>query len=351
MNVNQPKPDVNAKAKQLITQKENKQLVVINTHATNALHGKRTFKGKNGIANESAFEYANGQGLLLIKDYEKQIKKFGDSTLKTLNCTVHLFTKQNSLGQDIKQIKNEIEFKVRDYQKLRGLKNYKATKEQLTNDLNLLLASSLKYNGKSFNGKKVNTVTIGTTFISDFEINNGNVSISFAPKFAEFLVKSGFLMLLPEKYFSMPPITSQILCKLCFHTRINQKRDKKRGFSITGVESLLEAVSNIPSHEDVIKGNNRRVSERIIEPLINGLDECHCHTFLKWEFSNAKGKPLTSEQLEGLNRKGNIVETKSKKDKYYLKWDIFKKLYIRYTLNTPIETTAVSPTEELPPAK
>jgi hypothetical protein len=68
------------------------------------------------------FEYANGQGRVFIKDYEKRVNNFGNSTQKVLNYAIHLFTKQNDLGQDIKQIKREVRFKVKDYQTGKDIK-------------------------------------------------------------------------------------------------------------------------------------------------------------------------------------------------------------------------------------
>jgi hypothetical protein len=151
-------------------------------------------------------------------------------------------------------------------------------------------------------------------------------------------------MLLPKKYFSMLPVTSEILYKLHTHARTNKYNKKKKEekgkrprarkiFQIINVTTLLEAVGSIPSYEKVINSNDRHVQKRIIEPFEKGLDELLDRKVLvSWEYCNANGHPLTSEQLEDLNKNGNRVEIKSKKDKYYLKWDILKKLYIRGTL-------------------
>jgi hypothetical protein len=346
MNENQPKPDVNVKAEQLITQKENKHLVTINTPATNALHGKRTFKEKNNITNESVFEYANGQGFLFIKDYEKQtdyekrIKKLDSSTLKLLNYAISRFTKQNPLRQDINKIRKEVRFKVRDYQKLRGLKNYKETRKQLINDVNLLYDISLKGKMKARDGKRYKLATFKTRILSsEIEIQNGDVVIVFTPEFAEILIKGGHLMRLPKAYFSAKPIASAICLKLYSHARINQnkKKNKRKSRQIISVTALLEAVGSIPSYQKVINSKDRHVEKRIIEPLEKGLDELSdCKAVLEWEYCNAKGNRLTKEQEEEL-----------------CKWGNFNKLYIKYELphqlkeEHVIETTLVSTTNDL----
>jgi hypothetical protein len=349
MNENQPKPIVvNAKAKQLISQRESKQLFVFNTSATNALYGKQTFRGKTDITNESVFECAKGQVFLFIKDYEKQTKKFDSTTLKFLIYGIHLFTKQNSLVQDIKQIKRQVRFKVRDYQQKRGLKNYKETRKQLINDANLLYDVSLRSdNTKVRDGRKHKSAKIKIRILSsEIEIHNGDVIVSFASEFAENLVECGHLMCVSEDCLSMKPVVFEIYSKLYTHARINQNKKKKKRkrksyeieiINIISIKFLLEAINDIPSYEDVIK--DRHVQRRIIEPLEKGLDELlNSEYLLEWKFCNAKGKPLTREQVEGLNR-----------------WDNFIKIYIKYKLPPEpkkkhvhiIETTLVSSTDDL----
>jgi hypothetical protein len=357
MNKSENLPTPKTKAKRIIPNLpllEDKYITIFNTYATNALLGKKTFIKKDDDSRESIFKYADGQGFLFIKDYEEQTKKFDASTKKTYIYATSLLTKQNSLGQDIKQIKREVRFKIKDYQKDRGLKNYNETKKQLRRDINLLYNASIKFTGQFFDGKRKKWGTLETRIIdSKLEIQHGDVIVSFAPRLVEFLVKSGFLMSLPKACFSMSPIAFAIMFKLLTHARINKyekggkgkKQKKRKSFQIISVEKLLEAIGDIPSYEDVINSKNRHVQRRIIAPLIKGLDEIlefKDKPLKEWEFCNAKGNPLSKEQVEGINKKGNIQEVQSKKDKYYLRWDNFKDLYIKYKLNELSETEEVS---------
>jgi hypothetical protein len=325
---------------------------------TSSLHGeKRHLEEKKDITNKSirVYEYANGKGQLIIesgdtKDYENQIKEFKPSTIKTLQYMKNLLIDQHSIikDKDIVQISKQrkflVRFKISDYQKTRGIE-YKEARKQIKRDIDLLQRTRLKYKGIIIERKKRRKAILKTSILDNsiVEIQNGDVIIFFDGDFVESLVKQGLYWVgLPVGYYYKARATpSQIVFKLCDHANTNQKRDKRRGFSIISVVTLLKAVNNIPSYEDVVKGKNRQVGERIIEPLINGLDELQNYNYLKWHFSNGKGKFLTSEQLSGLNRNGNSVEIKSKKDKYYLKWNNFKKLYIKYELNEPIETELI----------
>jgi hypothetical protein len=102
--------------------------------------------------------------------------------------------------------------------------------------------------------------------------------------------------------------------KLRQHYELNRgKRNQNR----LSVKKLLAAVPDIPTYSEVRAGA-RDVNRRIIEPVERDLDELVRLDIVKrWEYSNAKGAPLTADQLKGIE---------------YQQWE---KLYITFELNLP----------------
>jgi hypothetical protein len=315
-------------------------VVIINANPLNALHGKKIFIKKDFNTNKSIFKYAN-EYRLFIKDYNEQIEKFNTITVKILFYMIFLFTKQN-FSKYTNQIEREIKFQVKDYQKIKGSKNYNKAKNQLIKYVDLLFRSSLKFKITIFNHskkKKEHATQEINILSSKINIQHGDVIISFTPEFAKLLFETRYLTTLPKIYFSLKSIPAEILFKLTTHDRINKfkkhgkykkKLKNKNDYQIISVKKLLEAIDSIPSYEKVIKSKNRHVEKRIIDPLIKGLDEL----LTTWEFCNAKGKPLFKKQLEEIN-----------------KWNIFKNLYIKYKLTFLNESLNESIETELSPEK
>jgi hypothetical protein len=102
--------------------------------------------------------------------------------------------------------------------------------------------------------------------------------------------------------------------KLRWYYEINRGRGQSARLSVA---KLLEAVPDIPTYDEVMQ-TNRHVTERIISPVERDLDELQKLGVLKsWEYSNAKGLPLTREQVESMD------------------YDTWSKLYIAFELNLP----------------
>lgn len=334
-----------------------KEKYIINTPAINALSSHKTYKGEDKLKNEIVYNFANGQGQISIKskkEVNEQVKKFDPNVVKVLYYIIFLFTKQNNKRQNPEQIINEIEVSVKDYKQEAGL-TYNGAKKALRKGIETIIPTNIKFTGKVLDDKRrVNLATLTTNFIYDsLDIHKkGKIIINFAPKFSEYLINSGYLTWLPENYFRLDSTSFQICNKLIFYARTNEKKNKKkkRKCSILSVLKLLEACDAIPRYEKVIGSKDRNTNRRIITPLEKGLDECKRLRILKsWEYCNAKGKPLFKEQLDGINKAGNLTQLQPpKKDRFYLKWDNYKKLNIKYEVNEPIETEAIHPQETIP---
>lgn len=102
--------------------------------------------------------------------------------------------------------------------------------------------------------------------------------------------------------------------KLRWYFEINRGREQAARLS---VKSLLEEVPDIPTYEEVMQ-TNRRVGERIITPVERDLDELQRLGVLKsWEYTNAKGVPLTKKQVESMD------------------YETWSQLYITFDLDLP----------------
>jgi hypothetical protein len=302
---------------------------------TSGLHGKKkyikTVQGKDAEKKQiSIYGYDNGTKQVLIEGANPEI--FKSTTNKTLQYLKenlifqHPWIKNKELTeQQIKQKGNiEVKIKPGNYQKRIGV-NYNLAVKQLLSDIDALYWVSLEYVDTVYNKKKnkrqcleaIRKVRIFTS--QTIERHYGEVIVTFNNEFTAFLVNQPtFWLLLPDYYYKAKPVISQVLFKLCNHAHSNRKRDKKRGFSIIGVETLLEAVGNIPSYEKVMGKDDRHVQRRIIRPLEDALNDLQDKSILTWRYCNANGKLLNEGQPTR-------------------EWEQYKNLYIRYNINKPIE--------------
>lgn len=102
--------------------------------------------------------------------------------------------------------------------------------------------------------------------------------------------------------------------KLRWYFEINRGREQAARL---GVKRLLEEVPDIPTYEEVMS-STRDVTRRIIEPVERDLDELQRLGVLKsWEYTNAKGVPLTKKQVESMD------------------YETWSQLYITFDLDLP----------------
>jgi len=101
------------------------------------------------------------------------------------------------------------------------------------------------------------------------------------------------------------------------HWQMNEEQSQKRGFALLSVDNLIGyPVFNAENKNST--GEKQRPSRQYINPLENALDELVTNkTILTWEYSNAKGEPLTDGQLQNDN---------------YHKFDTWRTLFIKYTI-------------------
>jgi hypothetical protein len=310
----------------------NAEVCLLNSAATNSAIGKKILSHINEKTGDATFIIDNGT--LTIKEYGKDVKEFNTNTAKLLDYLIMQLTKQNPYREGTEEtINKEIKIKIKDYQNYRGLKDYKTLKQQLKQDIATLYQTSIKWQGKTYNGKnKPVHTTLETRLIYERkELKNGIITVKFTPEIANNLIYS-HLFRLPKKYWSLKKHAAEILRAISKFKRIRLKTNSN--YIIIGTQPFLKHINSIISYEELMKSSDRHTGERIIKPLENGLNELEKEDLIKgWNYCNFKGERLTEKQLYGT--KSNVGEE--------LEWNTFKDLYLQIFLKPSNEIPAKNP--------
>lgn len=130
-------------------------------------------------------------------------------------------------------------------------------------------------------------------------IKNSNIHINFSQVIAHYLTHA-YIMQYPLGLLRLDernPSSYHLGKKILLHHSIANNR-KKGAENVLSVRSLLENAPEIPSYEE-IKAGDRMYSRRIIRAFEDSLDMLD--GILRWEYCNAKGEPLTEDQLKKFN--------------------------------------------------
>lgn len=235
------------------------------------------------------------------------------STHKLLDVFIILLTKQNRYRGDESTINPTVEIALDDYLQLCGYKNTKDCRKtigkQVKADLETLRHISLEWT-ENFKDKK--KAFSKMRFCDDANIGRGKIVFTFSMDMAKYLISSYITQypLALLKVSQRNPNVYYVFKKLALHAGM-KSNIRKGTHNILSVASLLKACPNIPSY-DKVKKTDRAMERRIIAPLEAALDSIN--EFVKWNYCNAKGVPLTDEQMKASNYK------------------TFSKLYIKFSL-------------------
>lgn len=188
---------------------------------------------------------------------------------------------------NIKTVKDLVAtISLQEYMDLRDLKDEKATREQVNEDLNTLY--HLYYMHKSGQFR----------VISGYDFKNGIISVTFAPEFLALLQRSS-IMRFPTNLLRIDvrsyPNAYYIGRRVVEHKRMNLCKPNE---SIIAIKTLCEATPCLPDSLHV----GRHQTEKIIEPFERDMDACIEYGILKsWEYCHTKGEPLTDEELQNMD--------------------------------------------------
>jgi hypothetical protein len=181
---------------------------------------------------------------------------------------------------------------------LRGLKDRKEARKQITADLEVLQTSSLSWEEKRKGGsipyagvnitdswiwaddkKKAIVFTFGTTF---YNMLLGNTIMHYPEQLQTLNSKRN-----PNSYY--------LLRKIAEHKNMNVG---KKNEDIIAIKTLLAVATFLPSYEEVMAGN-RNITDRIITPFERDMDALS--ETLSWNYCHSNGEPLTDAELQGFS--------------------------------------------------
>ena len=263
------------------------------------------------------------QGTLkvFIDKYSELTGGLRTSTHKLLDaCTIELTKQNNYRGKDEK-LNPLVTIPLEHFMELCGIPLTKPSKDKarrkVKEDLDTLYHISLEWTETS--GKK--TRDFAKMRVCDkVALVRGNIVFSFSLDMARYLTNA-YLMQYPMDLLKVDernPNTYHIGKKILLHNSIDNNQ-RKGTAHILSVKSLLEVCPDIPTYEQVL-ATDRAIDRRIKAPFETALNSLS--TFIRWEYCNSKGVPLTEEQLTSTD------------------YGTFEKLFIRFEVIGEPDQTA-----------
>ena len=293
----------------------NKFLPLLNGTPTNRLSHIRKKPSKiDAITHEATIE--DGNLKVFIEGYN-EIKGLRTSTLKLLDfCTMKLTQQNHYRGRSISPT---VTFALDEFMTACGVPLTKSSKDQfrrkVKEDLETLYRMSLEWSEPSGgNTRDFAKMRIATkiAFI------RGEISFGYSHDMALYLTNA-YLMQYPTELLRVDERNSNIYPlgrKLLLHNSIDNNI-RKGTANIISVKALLEVCPDIPPYEEVAT-KGRQLDQRIKAPFEKALDAL---PFIRWEYTNAKGTPLTKEQQQAID------------------FATFEKLYIKFeVIGVPDQT-------------
>lgn len=293
---------------------------MLNGTATNQLTNIST-RANPPIVDEITGNATIEQGTLkvFIDSYNELTGGLRTSTHKLLDaCTMEL-TRQNPYRGADNSINPSIIISLDRYMEMCGIPATKASKDytrkKVKEDLETLYHISMEWTERS--GKK--TRDFAKMRVCDkIGLVRGNIILSFSQDMARYLTNA-YVMQYPTELLKVDernPSSYHIGKKLLLHNSIDNNR-RKGTANVLSVKALLDVCPDIPTYAQV-QATDRAFDRRIVKPFEAALNSL---PFIRWEYSNSKGSPLSEEQLGATD------------------YDTFSKLYILFeVIGAPDQT-------------
>lgn len=132
-------------------------------------------------------------------------------------------------------------------------------------------------------------------------IKNGRVYMQFTEKLTSYLVNA-YLMPYPKALLTIDDRNDKayaIGLKLALHHGMTHNEESGTNHLIS-IRALLDACGSMPTHAEIESSSKQGHWKRLIQtPLENSLDALiNAKVLTRWEYANAKGAPLTDDQLD-----------------------------------------------------
>lgn len=239
------------------------------------------------------------QGTLkvFIENYNVLTSKLRTSTRKLLDTCIIALTKQNDYRGKTEKLNPLVTIPLEHFMGLCGVPITKPSKDKfrrkVKEDLDTLYRISMEWTETS--GRKTKDFA-KMRLCYKAGIVNGNIVFAFSPDMANYL-NNAYLTYFPMELLKLDernPNSYPIGKKLMLHNSIDNNK-RKGTANILSVKSLLEVCPDMPTYEQVLH-TGRQLDQRIKAPFETALNTLS--SFIKWEYCNSKGAPLTEEQLQ-----------------------------------------------------
>ena len=217
-----------------------------------------------------------------------------------------------------------VQITVKKYMELTGLKDRKEAAKQLKEAADKLYNMSLEFDMEvSYPGKRKKEIEHWKTRILDSQAERTRGAIllvltSDMWRYFQRVPPMPFNKKLWKVNGKLNPNAYAFGFKLFAHHNMNIAKPNANRISVS---TLLDVAPSIPRYEEVAH-SDRHFDKRIIAPFERDLDALVDFEILKsWEYCNAKGEPLTGEQIDIKN------------------YDVFSQLLINFELKDYPEQT------------
>lgn len=275
---------------------ENRFSPMLQGTATNTLTKTSTRKTPPQVDAVTGLATINNEGMtIFIEGYDKLTGGLRVSTHKLLDlCTLSLTRQNDYRGEGPPN--TLVNISLDDYLDAMGIPHTKASKDKarrrIHEDLEALYSTSIEWS-EPRGGERRDFAK--TRICQTIGIHRGRILIDFTPAFTQYLTQS-YIMQYPRAILQISEKFSNsyhLGRKLLLHHSTDNNR-KKGTQSILSVKALLENAPELPTFEQV-RATDRAYTRRIIEPFERDLNALSA--FLRWNYCNAKGIPLSEKQL------------------------------------------------------
>lgn len=236
---------------------------------------------------------------IFIDKYNELTDGLRLSTHKLFDICVIALTAQNGF-REASALETTVVISLDEYMKKCGIPLTKASKDKtrrkVKEDLDILYNTSIEWSEPS--GKETKDY-MKMRLITTQGIKNGKIIVSFSTEITRYLTNA-YIMRYPDAILKISEKNTNSYYfgkKLLLHHSITNNKVKGTS-NIISVKALLEATPELPDYGEISK-TDRHLSRRIIDPFERDMNALS--SFLRWEYCNARGEPLTSEQTSDFN--------------------------------------------------
>ncbi|GHT57430.1 hypothetical protein AGMMS50233_10750 [Endomicrobiia bacterium] len=264
--------------------------------------------------------YGIQHGYIYVNNILTQKKEFNYTTKMLLNFALMQLKNQNaSKYTRADELNRSTKINVSAYKDLRKNISYRPMHNQILNDCEILYNMRVDWLDKRFdNKKKPYDIEYSMRILSSkAKTSRGEISITFTPEMAEYVIKDSPTMSIPWFYWECKPRIAELMFKVATMIRIKQnKKNQTRDKIYIKIDDLCKYAINMPSTEN----NDNHIWRLKIDPLQNACNELRERGSIDWHYCNDKKVCLGQKELYWL-----------KKDyKKSGKWQVYKNMYILF---------------------